>query len=135
MNFESVSSHCGAKPFYNTPCLRQTKSLTSKKMENHTMPRRSYSNTSVYMRKKQDDPLFTRNKSRLLRTLTDLFLNRRRRQHEQQPSCWHSQTYTVDLKDDDSSDINSRPIKKLKRQHKPHAENWWAVSSVPASAF
>lgn len=82
-----------------------------------------------------DDPLFTRNKSRLLRTLTDLFLNRRRRQHEQQPSCWHSQTYTVDLKDDDSSDINSRPIKKLKRQHKPHAENWWAVSSVPASAF
>lgn len=124
------------------------------------MPRRSYSNTSVYMRKKQgrkqttrefyelvythplfcintDDPLFTRNKSRLLRTLTDLFLNRRRRQHEQ-PSCWHSQTYTVDLKDDDSDISSSRPIKKLKRQHKPHAENWWAVSpapAVPASAF
>ncbi|CDH59199.1 predicted protein [Lichtheimia corymbifera JMRC:FSU:9682] len=137
MNLESVSSHCGAKPFYNTPCLRQTKSLTSKKMESHTMPRRSYSNTSVYMRKKQDDPLFTRNKSRLLRTLTDLFLNRRRRQHEQ-PSCWHSQTYTVDLKDDDSDISSSRPIKKLKRQHKPHAENWWAVSpapAVPASAF
>ncbi|CDS06643.1 hypothetical protein LRAMOSA09170 [Lichtheimia ramosa] len=133
MNLESVSSQCGAKPFY-TPCLRQTKSLTSKKMESHTVPRRSYSNTSVYMRKKQaDDPLLTRNKSRLLRTLTDLFLKRRRRQHEQS-SCWHSQTYTVDLKDDDS---NSRPIKKIKRQHKPHAENWWAVSPspVPVSAF
>lgn len=80
-----------------------------------------------------DDPLLTRNKSRLLRTLTDLFLKRRRRQHEQS-SCWHSQTYTVDLKDDDS---NSRPIKKIKRQHKPHAENWWAVSPspVPVSAF
>lgn len=59
MNLESVSSQCGAKPFY-TPCLRQTKSLTSKKMESHTVPRRSYSNTSVYMRKKQGRKQTTR---------------------------------------------------------------------------